>query len=1344
MALLRRSNRTTPSRYRPDIESLEARRLLAFIGETIPTPTLIEPAIGIQQRFHFGSETYDMIWEPVGNELQHAHDEHDKHDEHDEFEHEIDLAADLAEGELPILHSLPEAQTKVYLDFDGNFESSWGGHQNVVTPPYDVNGNPDVLDSEEQSRIVEIWRRVAEDFSPFNIDVTTDDPSDAETSLGEIDSSNNRVRTFYFRRNFDISNENDIQDLQVQLLRDDGAAVYLNGIEIIRDNLAADAEFDDFATAGASGSDERTYHRFHVDEELLLPGRNVIAVEVHQRSDSSSDVSFDMRLVGTVDGTRDSSIIEDHSEWRYLDDGSNQGTAWQAATFDDSSWKIGIGEFGYGDVVATTHVAIGGSSNDWFGGGAGGVAFVNGYSESGRTVAFVFPRSIDNNAKSVAEASSHEAGHTFGLSHQSVYDEETGERITEYNSGSGEWAPIMGVSYDRSLSTWHRGPTSSVNSRQDDLNIIGRSANGFGFRTDAHGNTISRAAALSDFQDADGFVTVEGVLERNSDRDAFTFTLDESQSGVAFAVQGVGIGQNLNAVLELRDAENELLISNDPETSLDASIETKLAPGTYTVIVQSNGEYGRIGQYVLRGHIDESSAIVRDFSRPAPYGIPAYSRSIRGAIDFADDSDSYVIAGQPGQSLTAVIRPVDPAAMISVQSSVIGKPIVSSRSGEAVRIPASLLTDDHQTFEITSSVTTDYWIDFGINHEVEFNADQARGSSDSQPVNIDGSRSSNAAHFAVSGRSGDGSDTHTALVSRGATWSFLDDGSNQRTAWRQPDFDDSEWSEGTGHFGYGDGDETVLLRERSTSGNRIRTFYFRHAFPIDDVAAIDNLTLNLLRDDGAAVYLNGTEVRRDNLSANAGYRTLASRADDEDIFTGSQVATDLLVEGENVLAVELHQTSDSSSDVSFEFELIANSFPTTSEVDVYEFTLTEALIGQSFDIALFSDIDFSGQTLELFNPDGQRVARAVAVDGEASLAMYDTTLNLPGVYRVRLDSQTHGDYTIAITSNVWPEYKLGLNGLPIVSFDQPSIGFLSETNLDDSFELVVANPAELTFSIDIPTTADSSVNNDLRTSLLVFSEGGSVVTASNDAQHTTSLTAGTYRVDVLQLSGAGDYSLIVSTDDLPPTGDLNSDGVVDTLDIDHLCSAIRNSDILLDQNGDGQVNTEDLATFVFTTLHSTYGDVNLDGTFNSGDLVLIFQANEYEDAVENNSTWSEGDWNCDGDADTNDLVIAFQTGDYSEAAVSILSTAGPSIINPAINVSTRLLELESTSKSSSIRDKNNLVRRRLHAFAAGNAPKPISPETIGVVEAVFAETTSKPLNVNKRNPVSTDGTFEFI
>ena len=118
------------------------------------------------------------------------------------------------------------------------------------------------------------------------------------------------------------------------------------------------------------------------------------------------------------------------------------------------------------------------------------------------------------------------------------------------------------------------------------------------------------------------------------------------------------------------------------------------------------------------------------------------------------------------------------------------------------------------------------------------------------------------------------------------------------------------------------------------------------------------------------------------------------------------------------------------------------------------------------------------------------------------------------------------------------------------------------------------------------------------------------------------------------------------------SGDFNLDGRVDAEDIDALCQQIlRGGDNLLyDLNGDNTLDSQDFDQLIAGVLRTTPGDSNLDGRFDSADLVLVFQAGQYEDAVVGNSGWSQGDWNCDGEFTTSDLVAAFQTGSYAAQA----------------------------------------------------------------------------------------------
>jgi hypothetical protein len=178
-------------------------------------------------------------------------------------------------------------------------------------------------------------------------------------------------------------------------------------------------------------------------------------------------------------------------------------------------------------------------------------------------------------------------------------------------------------------------------------------------------------------------------------------------------------------------------------------------------------------------------------------------------------------------------------------------------------------------------------------------------------------------------------------VASGSTWQYLDNGSNQGTAWRGKLFDDSTWQSGAGPFGYGEGDEVTTVDcgpaadnecTPTSNGqtNKYITTYFRHHFDVDDPSEWESLSLGLLRDDGAAVYLNGQEiVRTSNLAPGAAFDTLAnfngasevSGVMNEKTMFNFPVDPALLESGENVLAVEIHQFSQSSSDISFDLRL---------------------------------------------------------------------------------------------------------------------------------------------------------------------------------------------------------------------------------------------------------------------------------------------------------------------------------------------------------------------------------------------------------------------------------------
>src|SRR5207249_904895 len=109
--------------------------------------------------------------------------------------------------------------------------------------------------------------------------------------------------------------------------------------------------------------------------------------------------------------------------------------------------------------------------------------------------------------KYIAEAVSHEVGHTLGLNHD-------GTSTVGYYSGQGNWAPIMGVGYYHEVTQWSKGEYADANNTQDDLAII----QGYiSYRADDHGNTIGTATPLTGPD-----ISASGVIEKSTDVDMWS------------------------------------------------------------------------------------------------------------------------------------------------------------------------------------------------------------------------------------------------------------------------------------------------------------------------------------------------------------------------------------------------------------------------------------------------------------------------------------------------------------------------------------------------------------------------------------------------------------------------------------------------------------------------------------------------------------------------------------------------------------------------------------------------------------------------------------------------------
>ena len=187
------------------------------------------------------------------------------------------------------------------------------------------------------------------------------------TTVGFGPDANNKYITTYLRNTFTMSNTAQFDSLQFRVRRDDGAVVYLNGVEVFRQNMPNGAvTAGTLASTAVGGSDETTFF-VNMTDNLLVNGLNVVAVELHQSAANSSDMVFDMAISGKKPPLAAASFpFLAGSEWHYRDNGACfDGMPWNTNAMSDDNWAQGRAPLGYGDPMATT-ISFGPDPNNKF------------------------------------------------------------------------------------------------------------------------------------------------------------------------------------------------------------------------------------------------------------------------------------------------------------------------------------------------------------------------------------------------------------------------------------------------------------------------------------------------------------------------------------------------------------------------------------------------------------------------------------------------------------------------------------------------------------------------------------------------------------------------------------------------------------------------------------------------------------------------------------------------------------------------------------------------------------------------------------------------------------------
>jgi hypothetical protein len=203
------------------------------------------------------------------------------------------------------------------------------------------------------------------------------------------------------------------------------------------------------------------------------------------------------------------------------------------------------------------------------------------------------------------------------------------------------------------------------------------------------------------------------------------------------------------------------------------------------------------------------------------------------------------------------------------------------------------------------------------------------------------------------------------FLPQAGTWKYFDLGYLPADNWNQNAYNDDAWAAGNAQLGYGEGDEATIIGYGPDANNKYVTSYFRSDFQINNVEQYESLVLNLVRDDGAVVYINGTEVIRSNMPEGViTYNTWAgNNTGSENVFIRHELPASCLTEGNNCIAVEVHQLNGASSDVSFDLQLQGIKNITNSTDEIFE---PEFLQTVDADITLNAYFESSGGVTDLY------------------------------------------------------------------------------------------------------------------------------------------------------------------------------------------------------------------------------------------------------------------------------------------------------------------------------------------------------------------------------------------
>jgi len=878
------------------------------------------------------------------------------------------------------------------------------------------------------------------------------DGDEATTLRPDPDNDGAKSITYYFRRAFNVPDADAISNLVLYLLRDDGAVVYLNGVEVFRSNMPdGPITYQTLAIENVQVPYETTqFVSGAISPAPLVDGVNVLAVEIHQVTPTSADISFDLELVVEEPRPPERTIVSVLAN-------DPQAAEPGANTFGDPG-TFAIRRQGNLNVPIPVSFTLSGTA-----GNGTDYNFISNRlvipAGATQTLVSVIPRpdnlvegtehvvltlespvcpaiyppppecyEVGTPSEAVVQIADHPAGTNrpptvFFYAPQdgdvftapadiplraSAEDPEDGFEITvEFFAGNnriavGTFVPsLCPAPYcPYFAATWSNVPPGSytLTARATDKNgartisapaRITVQPNGGGERTVVHVVATDAQASELAFNDAANpgqfairrtgnldhpipvYFSLSGSAQNGTDYHFVSNRVEIPAGATQAVVNIVPIADNLaegteTVVLAIEPVVCAAVVPTPPEcyvvgspsqatvTISDAPVDTNRPPVAQW-IAPSNGSVFTQGMNILlrASASDADGSVVRvEFRRN---GILLGSST--GAVGAGTGTNyAYMWSNAPAGSHTLTAVAVDNRNARGT-SAPVNITVTSRPRNEAphvtITVPTNGTVFPPRTDVGIEAVTRD---PDGYADTVEFYADNLKigeqqivfiqepvpgepiyfeftwtNPPPGQHVLVAATRDNQGArglsspvHIFVDGGTNP-PPTNITLIATGSVWKYNDTGANLGNAWRWPAFDDSAWPSGPAQLGYGDGDEATVVSYGPEVGNKFITTYFRRSFAVSNAATVARLSAQLLEDDGAAVYLNGTEVFRSNLpDGPVAYNTLATRVAENQVVT-FPVPARLLRNGVNVIAVEMHQVHPASSDLSFDFGLRAET-----------------------------------------------------------------------------------------------------------------------------------------------------------------------------------------------------------------------------------------------------------------------------------------------------------------------------------------------------------------------------------------------------------------------------------